>query len=69
MKEFESKYGIGDVVVIILDNIRIFGTITAIKFEKDIIKYDVQTERFKLYDIQEYFIEIPAAHLDTTEIQ
>lgn len=66
MKQFNSKFGLDDTVVLMINTTRHFGSITAVKFEKDIIKYDVLIQGIKLYDIQEYYLDIPSAHQDLT---
>lgn len=66
MKQFNSRFGLDDVVVLMINTTRHFGNITAIKFEKDVIKYDILIQGMKLYDIQEYYLEIPSEHQDLT---
>ena len=61
----KSKFKIDETVVVLLDDKRIFGTVSAIKEERDVIKYDVSST-FKLYDVLEYFIEKPSERIDLT---
>lgn len=63
----KNKFNIGDVIIVLLDNKRIFGEISAIKIESSSIKYDVMST-FKLFDVQEYYIEIPSEHQDLSNI-
>ncbi len=47
IKQFSSKFGLNDTVVVNLGNNRLFGNITAVKFEDQIIKYDIYLEGMK----------------------
>ncbi len=68
IKQFSSKFGLNDTVVVNLGNNRLFGNITAVKFEDQIIKYDIYLEGMKVYDVLEYYVEKPSEHQDLSSI-
>mgnify|MGYP003403776371 FL=1 len=62
-----NKFNINDIVTVNIgkDKIR-WCTVLSYKISESEVKYDILIQGMKLYDIQEYYLEIPSENQDLT---
>lgn len=65
----KNKFCINDIVTFNLgaDKIR-WCTIISYKISENEVRYDLLKQGQRLFDIQEYYLEIPSEHQDLTQI-
>ena len=64
-----NKFNINDIVTVNIgkDKIR-WCTVLSYKISESEVKYDILIQGMKLYDIQEYYLEISSEHIELTPI-